>query len=199
VPPSEWKPVEIGGGLILTAAVALRLAGVAPFSAVATSMTLLSAIIVTLFRAKALANRVFVCRAQPVRDRRSARHIASVSHDTFATHWFPANGLQAGCLAGNVRCDPLRFLFRTQNKIGKPSTGYARRDRRGGRLRWRMRCPFVRGPTGDNGDVIARLGRQPALAGKPSFNPARPGIVAGGGEAEIAELRHEVVHHTSIV
>jgi hypothetical protein len=25
--------------------------------------------------------------------------------------------------AGNVRCDPLRFLFRTQNEIGKPSTG----------------------------------------------------------------------------
>ena len=40
--PSEWKPVEIGGGLILTAAVALRLAGVAPFSAAATGMTLLS-------------------------------------------------------------------------------------------------------------------------------------------------------------
>jgi hypothetical protein len=52
--PSEWKPVEIGGGLILTAAVALRLAGIAPFSAAATGMTLLSAIIVTLFGAKAL-------------------------------------------------------------------------------------------------------------------------------------------------
>jgi hypothetical protein len=53
--PSEWKPVEIGGGLILTAAVALRLAGVAPFSAAATGMTLLSAIIVTLFGARVLA------------------------------------------------------------------------------------------------------------------------------------------------
>jgi len=48
VPPSEWKPVETGGGLILTAAGAVRLAGVAPFSAAA------SAIIVTLFAAKAL-------------------------------------------------------------------------------------------------------------------------------------------------
>jgi hypothetical protein len=52
--PSEWKPVEIGGGLILTAAVALRIAGVAPFSAAATGMTLLSAIIVTLFGARRL-------------------------------------------------------------------------------------------------------------------------------------------------
>ena len=55
VPPSESKPVEIAGGLILTAAVALRLAGVAPLSAAAKGMTLLSAIIVTLFGAKALA------------------------------------------------------------------------------------------------------------------------------------------------
>jgi len=55
VPPSEWKPVEIGGGLILTAAVALRLTGVAPFSAACTGMTFLSAIVVTLFGAKALA------------------------------------------------------------------------------------------------------------------------------------------------
>ena len=56
VTPSEWKPVEIGGGLILTAAVALRLAGVAPLSAAATDMTFLTAIIVILFGAKALAN-----------------------------------------------------------------------------------------------------------------------------------------------
>ena len=55
VPPSEWKPLQIAGGLILTAAVALRLAGVAPINAAATSMTFLSAIIVTLFGAKALA------------------------------------------------------------------------------------------------------------------------------------------------
>ena len=52
---SEWKPVEIGGGLILTAAVALHLAGIAPIGATATGMTFLSAIIVTLFGAKALA------------------------------------------------------------------------------------------------------------------------------------------------
>jgi hypothetical protein len=52
---SEWKPVEIGGGLILTAAVALRLAGVGPWSVAATGMTFLSAIVVTLFGAKALA------------------------------------------------------------------------------------------------------------------------------------------------
>ena len=57
VTPSEWKPVEIGGGLILTAAVALHLAGVAPFSTAATGMTFLSAIIVTLFGAKALAKQ----------------------------------------------------------------------------------------------------------------------------------------------
>jgi hypothetical protein len=55
VTPSEWKPVEIGGGLILAAAVALRLAGMVPFSAAATGMTFLSAIIVTLFGAKAFA------------------------------------------------------------------------------------------------------------------------------------------------
>jgi hypothetical protein len=54
--PSEWKAVEIGGGLILTAAVALRLAGVAPLSAAATGMTFLAAIIVILFGAKAFAN-----------------------------------------------------------------------------------------------------------------------------------------------
>ena len=53
--PSEWKAVEIGGGLILTAAVALRLAGVAPLSAAATGMAFLTAIIVILFGAKALA------------------------------------------------------------------------------------------------------------------------------------------------
>ena len=53
--PSKWKPVELGGGLILTAAVALHLAGVAPFSTATTGMTLLSAIVVTLFGAKALA------------------------------------------------------------------------------------------------------------------------------------------------
>jgi len=57
VTPSEWKPVEIGGGLILIAAVALHLAGVAPFSAASTGMTFLSAIIVTLFGAKALAKQ----------------------------------------------------------------------------------------------------------------------------------------------
>ena len=55
VTPSEWKPVEIGGGLILTAAVALHLAGVAPFSATSTGITFLSAIMVALFGAKALA------------------------------------------------------------------------------------------------------------------------------------------------
>jgi len=55
VTPSEWKPVEIGGGLILTAAGALHLASVAPFSAAVTGMTSLSAIIVTLFGSKALA------------------------------------------------------------------------------------------------------------------------------------------------
>jgi hypothetical protein len=55
VPPNEWKPVEIAGGLILTAAVALRLAGVAPIGTAATGITFLSAIIVTLFGAKALA------------------------------------------------------------------------------------------------------------------------------------------------
>ena len=54
--PSEWKPVEIGGGLILTAAVALRLAGVAPLSAAVTGMAFLTAIIVILLGAKALAN-----------------------------------------------------------------------------------------------------------------------------------------------
>jgi hypothetical protein len=54
--PSEWKAVEIGSGLILTAAVALRLAGAAPLSAGATGMTFLTAIIVILFGAKALAN-----------------------------------------------------------------------------------------------------------------------------------------------
>ena len=53
--PSQWKAVEIGGGLILTAAVALHLAGVAPFSAASTGMTFLSAIVVTLFGGKALA------------------------------------------------------------------------------------------------------------------------------------------------
>jgi hypothetical protein len=53
--PSEWKAVETGDGLILTAAVALRAAGVAPWSAAATGMTFLSAIIITLFGAKALA------------------------------------------------------------------------------------------------------------------------------------------------
>ena len=53
--PSKWKSVELGGGLILTAAVALRLAGVAPFSTATTGMTLLGAIVVTLFGAKALA------------------------------------------------------------------------------------------------------------------------------------------------
>ena len=53
--PSEWKPVEIGVGLILAAAVALRLAGVPPLGAAATGMTFFSAIIVTLFGAKALA------------------------------------------------------------------------------------------------------------------------------------------------
>ena len=49
---------------------------------------------------------------------------------------------QMGCKpyapTGNVRCDPLRFVFRNQNEIGKPSTGYARRDRRVGPLWWRM-------------------------------------------------------------
>ena len=55
VTPSERNSFEIGGGLILTAAVALHLAGVAPFSAASTGMTFLSAIIVTLFGAKALA------------------------------------------------------------------------------------------------------------------------------------------------
>ena len=39
----------------MTAAVALHLAGVAPFSAASTGMTFLSAIVVTLFGGKALA------------------------------------------------------------------------------------------------------------------------------------------------
>jgi hypothetical protein len=54
--PSGWKAVEIGGGLILTAAVALCVAGVAPLSPAATGMTFLAAIVVILFGAKALAN-----------------------------------------------------------------------------------------------------------------------------------------------
>ena len=56
VPPSESKPVEIAGGLILTAAVALRLAGVAPISTAATGMTFLSAIIVLCLVQKRLQN-----------------------------------------------------------------------------------------------------------------------------------------------
>ena len=65
-----------------------------------------------------------------------------VSLLSFTVHFPRLAFQQMGCKrdapAGNVRCDSLRFLFRTQNEIGKPSTGYTWGDCRVGCLRWRM-------------------------------------------------------------
>ena len=60
-------------------------------------------------------------------------------------------------------------------------------------LRRRRRRPFVGGPAGDDGDIVARLARQSAMAGQPFADARRAGIVAGRGETEIAELRLQIV------
>ena len=90
--------------------------------------------------------------------------------------------------ARHMRGDLMRLLLRRQDEVGEPGAGHALRDRRLGLLRRRGRGPFIDGPAGDDGDIVARLARQRPLAGKPGAHAPRPGIVAGGGEPEIAEL-----------
>ena len=73
-------------------------------------------------------------------------------------------------------------------RLRQPRAGNTQRD--GGFRVFRRvgRSPVVGGPAGDDADVIARLFRQRPPARKPRAYPPRSGIVAGGGEAEIAEL-----------
>src|ERR1700722_13949474 len=89
--------------------------------------------------------------------------------------------------ARHVSGDALRLLLRRQNKIGEPRARHALRDGGIGVLWRRRRGPFVGGPAGDDGDVVAGFARQLARAREPFADAAGPGIVTGGGEAEIAE------------
>src|ERR1700722_13932448 len=90
--------------------------------------------------------------------------------------------------ARHVRRDLLRLLLRRQNEIGEPRARHALRDGGVGVRRRRRRSPFVRGPAGDDGDIVAGLARQRARARDPFTDTAGPGIVAGGGETKVAEF-----------
>jgi hypothetical protein len=76
-------------------------------------------------------------------------------------------GCQPYSPARYVSGDPFRLLFRSQDQVGKPSTGYALWNGGVRRLRRRPGCPFVRGPTGNDGDVVASLARQGVMASEP--------------------------------
>ena len=86
----------------------------------------------------------------------------------------------------------LRLFFRRQDEIGKPRARHALRD---GGLRglWRIgRGPFVRGPAGNDGDIVAGLAGERPVAGKPGGDASRSGIVGRGGKPEIAEPCFEI-------